>query len=247
MKKSKLLTVVLAVLLALAVLAGAIAVPVLCRPFYYAHIGPLGLCDWGLTEQEIRTAYGEMMDYCLGLRAEFSVGRLAFSASGAEHFADVRRLFLLDMGVLFASLAGLLAVGFVSRKKKLRPYRFAGRGAGFWAAVCLGGSFLLVGGLAALDFDAAFTLFHTLFFPGKTNWIFDWRTDPIILFLPQTFFANCALLILGLLLFWCGLLIALDFKMKPKKPPAPPAGGCAGCSGAAQSGCAGCTGCGPKA
>ena len=74
----------------------------------------------------------------------------------------------------------------------------------------LGVTFLVVGGLAALDFDRAFALFHALFFPGKTNWLFDWRTDPIILFMPEEFFRNCALLILILLLLWCGVLIAAD-------------------------------------
>ena len=69
---------------------------------------------------------------------------------------------------------------------------------------------LTVAALAALDFDRAFVVFHSIFFPGKDNWIFDWQTDPIILFLPQDFFRNCALLILALLLVWCGALIAAD-------------------------------------
>ena len=73
---------------------------------------------------------------------------------------------------------------------------------------------LLIGVLAALDFDRAFVLFHTVFFPGKTNWVFDWRTDPIILLLPQSFFRNCALLILGVLLLWCGALVALDLRTR---------------------------------
>ena len=40
LKQSRLLAVVTAVLTALAVLAGAVAVPLLCRPFYYAVINP---------------------------------------------------------------------------------------------------------------------------------------------------------------------------------------------------------------
>ena len=43
MKNSKLLAVLAALFTALAVLSGAVAVPLLCRPFYYAHIGPMGL------------------------------------------------------------------------------------------------------------------------------------------------------------------------------------------------------------
>lgn len=210
MKTSKLLSVVLSVLIALAVLTGSIAVPLLCRSFYYAHIGPMHLEDWGLTRGEIVTAYDEMMDFCLGKREDFSAGVLAFSQSGADHFADVRGLFLLDLRVLKISV---MALGFLlgwCLAGKVRPYRFRNRGPGFWAAVGLGVTFLAVGGLAALDFDRAFVVFHSIFFPGKDNWIFDWQTDPIILFLPQDFFRNCALLILALLLVWCACLIGAD-------------------------------------
>lgn len=210
MKTSKPLSVVLSVLLALVVLTGSIAVPLLCRPFYYAHIGPMGLEGWGLTEIEIKTAYDEMMDFCLGRRADFSAGALRFSPSGADHFADVRRLFLLDLRVLVCASAMLAAVLAACKIKKARPYRFLGRGPGAWAAAGLGVTFLTVGGLAALDFDRAFVIFHSLFFPGKDNWIFDWREDPIILFLPQDFFRNCAILILVLLLLWCAVLLAAD-------------------------------------
>ena len=210
MKTSKVLSVFLSVLIALVVLTGSIAVPLLCRSFYYAHIGPMGLEGWGLTREEIETAYDEMMDFCLGKRTDFSAGVLAFSPSGADHFADVRGLFLLDLWV-FAAAAVLLAAALVFCKvKQVRPCRLLDRGPGFWAAAGLGVSFLAVGGLAALDFDRAFVIFHSLFFPGKDNWIFDWSMDPIILFLPQDFFRNCALLILALLLLWCAVLIAGD-------------------------------------
>ena len=57
--------------------------------------------------------------------------------------------------------------------------------------------FAVVGGLAALDFNAAFKVFHAIFFPGKDNWLFNSRTDAIINAMPQDFFMNCAMLILG--------------------------------------------------
>ena len=211
MKTSKLLSVVLSVLTALLVLTGSIAVPLLCRSFYYAHIGPMRLEDYGLAREEIETAYDEMMEFCMGKREEFSAGVLPFSQSGANHFADVRKLFLLDQWVLAGSFAALLALCLLCRITKRTPYRFLGRGPGFWAPAGLGAGYLMIVGLAALEFDRAFVLFHRIFFPGKDNWIFDWRTDPIILFLPQDFFRNCALLILGLLLLWCAVLLGVDF------------------------------------
>lgn len=92
-KESKLLSLALALalVLALLVLSGSIAVPILCRSFYYAQIGPLGLEeDTGLNEEVIRQAYDEVLDYCTGKTETFSAGLLPFSDSGASHFADVR-------------------------------------------------------------------------------------------------------------------------------------------------------------
>ena len=43
MKTSKLLSLLLAAAAALILLTGSIAAPILCRPFYYAHIGPMEL------------------------------------------------------------------------------------------------------------------------------------------------------------------------------------------------------------
>ena len=200
---------------ALAVLTGSIAWVVLLRPFYYVQIGPLGVCQAsGLTAAQARAAYSDVMDYCLGLRPDFAAGVLPFSQEGASHFADVRVLFLLDIRLLAVSLAALLALYLLRRRKGMALCRFGGRGPGFWAACGLGGLFVIVGGLAALDFNRAFTVFHTIFFPGKDNWLFDPMTDPVILILPEEFFRSCALLILAGLLLACGALIAADLRRR---------------------------------
>ena len=240
MKSGKFLAVLMAIVTALLLVSASVAVPLLCRPFYYAHIEPMGLVEYsGLSEEQICRAYDEMMDYCLGLREDFAVGDLWFSASGASHFEDVRTLFILDLWVLGISAAVLIGLFFRCYRTETRPYCFRGHGPGFWAATGLGVSFLAVGGLAALDFDRAFVVFHALFFPGKDNWMFDWREDPIILLLPQDFFRNCAILILALLLVWCIILIAADIaanQIRRKRCQAAPVTGCGG-------NCSGCTGC----
>lgn len=211
MKSSNLLTVLLSVLTALTLLSGSIAAPILCRPFYYAHIGPLGLeKQTGLTMEEIRTAFNEMLDYCLGKSDKFSTGVLRWSENGKSHFTDVRELFLLDLRI-FAVSAILLAVTVgAAALLKRRPARLLRRGPCFWAGAGLGSVFLLLGGLAALDFDRAFVVFHSLFFPGKDNWLFDPAADQIINILPQTYFMDCAVLILGILMLGCAVLIAAD-------------------------------------
>ena len=56
-KQSKLLTVFLAIVIACLVLSASIAAPILCRPFYYAHIEAFELEEYlGLEEREIRRA-----------------------------------------------------------------------------------------------------------------------------------------------------------------------------------------------
>lgn len=244
MKPSKLLALFTGVFTALLVLTASIAAPLLCRPFYYAHIEALDLDGYtGLSVAQIKQAFDQVMDYCLGLRSDFAAGVLPFSQSGASHFADVRVLFLLDLWVAAISLAALVVLFVIGRKRKLTPAPLLGHGPGFWAAIGLGGLFLIVGGLAATNFDRAFVVFHSLFFPGKTNWLFDWRTDPIILLLPETFFRNCAILILALLIFWCVVLIAADLlaQCRRRKRTPPPAFPCSGCPGG--SDCSGCSGC----
>ena len=217
METSKPLCVLIAIFTALTLLTAAIAAPILCRPFYYAHIGPMDLeARTGLTREEIKTAFNEMLDYCLGAD-EFSTGVLRWSESGKAHFTDVRVLFLLDLRVLAAS-AGLLVVTLLfAWKTKRAPARPLSRGPAFWAGAGLGGMFLLVGTLAALDFDRAFVLFHTLFFPGKDNWLFDPAVDQIINILPQEFFRDCALLILALLALGCAALILWDPRHRGQK------------------------------
>ena len=130
MKTSKPLAIALAALTALALLTGAVAAPILCRPFYYAHIGPLRLAErTGYTEGEIKTAFDEMLDYCLG-GEEFSTGAMRWSESGKSHFTDVRRLFLLDLRAFAAALAALACLGLLAGGPA------SGRGPGWGACSC---------------------------------------------------------------------------------------------------------------
>jgi integral membrane protein (TIGR01906 family) len=215
--RKRLLSTLFALALVLFVLTAAIGLPIYIRPFYYAHIGPLGLEKYtGLTAQQLREAYNGILDYLTLPNRPFSCGILPFSPEGEAHFADCRVLFDLNRNVLLISgtvLAVLLALG-----KKFGPYRLGNRAAAWWAGLLALIAPLVIGGLAALDFDRAFVIFHKIFFPGKSNWLFDWRTDPIILALPQEFFRNCAILIgAGLITFSLSLLIffaARDRKAK---------------------------------
>lgn len=199
----------------LAVLTGSIGWVLLVRPFYYAQIGPLGLCAAsGLTAEQVRAAYGDVMDYCLGLRPDFAAGVLPFSAEGASHFADVRVLVILNMAVLAVTVAFLLGLHIDCKRRSEALPRLGGRTPGFWAACALGGVILVVAALAATNFGRVFTVFHSIFFPGKDNWLFDPATDPVIVLLPEEFFRNCAIAIAASLLGLCLVLVLTGRKQK---------------------------------
>ena len=186
----------------LLVLSASIALPILCRPFYYLHIALLRL--------------PEMLNFCL-FGTPFGTGALRWSQSGMSHFADCARLFRLDFLVLGGSAAVLLFCALL-RRRGLRPARPLGHGDGFWAGILLSAAVLIAAILAALDFDRAFVLFHHLFFPGKDNWLFDPATDPVILILPEAFFRSCAILILAAVLLCCAALIIADLCRRRRAP-----------------------------
>ena len=110
--------------------------------------------------------------------------------------------------------SAVLIVALIVYRRKRGLHRFLGRGPAFWGAAGIGGALCVVGALAAADFDRAFTVFHSVFFPGKDNWIFDQRTDPIIRLMPEEFFRNCAILILALLILAAAVIMLADLRKK---------------------------------
>ncbi len=215
MKQSKSLAIGLIICTALFILTASIAAPILIRPFYYMQIGPLDIMEsTGLSEGQIRQAYNEMMDFCIGRTDVFATGDLAWSEWGRSHFVDVKGLFSLDLWVMLITGALLTAWAIIKRKAQLRPKRLAGRSVGFWAGSGLLTTFVLIGGLGAIDFSKAFTIFHKIFFPGKDNWIFNPSQDEIIKILPEAFFRNCAILIIALIIGSCAVLIVKDVKRR---------------------------------
>lgn len=211
-QQSKSYTIALMIALMALTLSVAIAVPLLWRGFYYLHIDALGLPDkTGWTAEEIRYGFDEMMDYCV-FHSEFGTGVMKWSEEGKAHFADCEVLFRMEFTALALSLAAALLLW--SMRREYGAVSFGGRGPLFWAGSLLAGLFVVIGGLGALDFDRTFVIFHSLFFPGKSNWIFDWRVDEIILVLPQVVFRNYAILIVALLFLGCVGLMVLDKKVK---------------------------------
>ncbi len=200
MKTSKALSLLLSLAIAVFFFSASLAVPMLCRPYYYSQARSLNLPEQtGFDEETIFKAYDDVMDYLI-FNAEFSTGPLKWSESGKNHFEDCKRLFRLDFVLAAVSAAVIMTLVILKRREHASFYRFAGRSPAFWSALGLTIIFGIFGVWAAFDFNSLFTAFHKVFFPGKTNWIFDWRTDEIILILPEAFWARTGALVLGLCL-----------------------------------------------
>lgn len=202
-KGSKLLSALTSLLLAVALVTGAVAVPILWRGFYYGQIEALALpAQTGFSPEIIRGAFDGVMDY-LVKDTPFGTGALRWSEEGMAHFADCKVLFCLDFMALGVSVLLLLFIVLLCRRKKIRLGRPC-----LWAFVGLLAVLCALSVWAYVDFEGLFTAFHHLCFPGKTNWLFDPQMDQIILILPEAFWARAAALIAGLAL-GCGLLLSL--------------------------------------
>ncbi len=207
------ITIVKSILIGLLIISSSISLPILIRPFYYIHIKAMDLPSIsGFTAEQIKQSYDEVMDYCIGLKPEFSAGVFKYSESGASHFADVRILFKADLMCVLICIFLLVLIHFISKHYNLREYRYHNRGALFYGSAFTMLSFVSIGALASLNFDKAFTVFHNIFFNGKDNWVFSPKTDPIITVLPKQFFMNCAIFILLAILIECGICLVLDYK-----------------------------------
>ena len=209
----RVLSVLCAVSVFFLLLTVSIGLPIYIRPFYYAHIGAYELERVsGYSEAQIRQAYDEVLDYLTLPGKPFGTGEMPCSHEAEHHFADCRVLFELNAFLLVGS--GLILALLFALRKKWGPYRLGNHSAAWWAAVLSVTAPIMIGALAALDFDRAFVVFHSIFFPGKTNWLFDWHADQIIRVLPQAFFRNCAILIGGGLVTMAGGILIWEKRKK---------------------------------
>ena len=209
------LSVVFAISIVILTITVSIGLPIYVRPFYYAHVDALDMPeDWGLPREYIIEAYDEVLDFLTLEGREFGSGVLPFSEAGKGHFEDCKVLFDLNRDALIISLILVVAL-FVLHKLKLiklaKPFGFS---LSFFSGVGTLVLFAALGIIVAQDFSEAFRIFHTIFFPGKDNWMFDPYEDPIILFMPQEFFMNCAILICASILVISAALIVVGIIRK---------------------------------
>lgn len=190
-------TLFFGLIVTLFVLSLSISLPLFIRQFYYWHIDLYNIVEiTGVSKENLIFSFNELMDSLMFFKP-FSEGVFPFSEEGKSHFLDCQVLFVLDYVVLIISFVLLVIYLIALRKNKnliYRPFNMS------ISVIMLFIPLLLIGALgtyALIDLNGAYAFFHKIFFPGKSNWVFDVYKDPIIKALPQEFFINCGILILG--------------------------------------------------
>lgn len=185
----------LALILTLAIIGISVVGTLAFRPLYYHDMKVLGISEYtGLPEEEIRENYDALIDYNMAWKdGDLKFPTLPMSETGRIHFEEVKEIFdIFKYLAVFGSILGAVGIGFMAKKKEYRYLKMT--------AIVSCGLPVILGILVAMFWDKVFVIFHKLFFDND-YWIFDYRTDPIILLLPDEFFMHCALLIFGGVLF----------------------------------------------
>lgn len=110
-------------------------------------------------------------------------GQPVLNAAERSHMVDVRNV-LLPVAVLFVISVGLLAALVAANRQRAWVWRAIARGS---AAIVLVGIVVTVAVL--FFFDAAFLLFHLIFFP-QGNFSFDPRTERLPQLFPDQFWTE---------------------------------------------------------
>ena len=206
--KNKIFTIIFGIAVVFFILSFSIALPIYCRFFYYLHIDGLSLPEkTGFSYAQITSAYDEVLNYLTLPNMPFGTGVFAYTKSGAEHFADCKVLFDINLIALILSTLTIFLAIILVKLKKIRLCRPFNMSVAFISAVSIFLLFFVVGIFIMLDFSSAFTTFHHLFFPNKTNWVFDPNEMQIIRALPEQFFLNCAILIGCSIFIFCLIII----------------------------------------
>lgn len=144
----------------------------------------------GYSSAQLDDVTGSLLADLVLWRGSFDVrldGAPVLKQSEIEHMLDVRNVFA---GVFALVLGGVVVL--VSAIRGSAP----GARAGLWQAVAGGARGLaigiaVVGTFVVLAFDAAFEVFHRLFFSAG-SYSFDPRTDKLVQLFPEAFWSETA-------------------------------------------------------
>lgn len=190
MKKFKTTDILIGIIFTLFIISLGVIVTVNFRGLYYFDIDYLNIVNSsGLDKETIIKNYNTLIDY----NSPFFKGDLKFpdlssSLEGLQHFADVKNIFTTIYYI--AGMTLILCSIIIIYKKAKKDYSYLLVSS---IIVFLISAIFAIAGI--LNFDAAFVIFHKIFFQNDF-WLFDPATDPVIKLLPDTFFLHSLIFII---------------------------------------------------
>lgn len=159
------------------------------------------------TTDQLRTVTGQILEDLVIGPPDFDVtldGVAVLKEAEREHMRDVRGVFVGFFSA--AAMAGIVLVALFAAARHPDTRRR------LWHRLELTGYAATVGTLGLgvaglLLFDAAFRLFHEVFFPGG-NWQFDPQTDRLVQLFPESFWVESTIAVGGTIAI-LGLLLAV--------------------------------------
>lgn len=165
-------------------------------PFYERHLSALGVADDLQVDLPTLMGYVEALtDYLKGARPSPNMSTvvrgqesLLFGEREIHHLVDVRHLFALSTLIRNISLVTILIISALVTYTRIwrgviKVYAYTSSG-----IVLL---LLVLGVMAAIDFNRVFTIFHLLSFSNDL-WLLDPATENLIVMFPEPFFAAAA-------------------------------------------------------
>ena len=184
------------------VIAGIAVAPLLSPAWVGLEQDRAQATAWtGFTTEQVRTASDALLADLLVGPPDFDVeigGVAVLNERERDHLRDVRGIFA-GFALLVVASALILAVG----RRAIAPARWT-------AAVRIGATAAVVGVVvagvvAAVAFDAAFEVFHRLFFAGG-SYAFDPRTERLVQLFPNQFWMESTVAA-GAIMAGLGLLV----------------------------------------
>jgi len=176
------------------VILGATILPFTTPAYVRLEQDRAGVAIASYTPADLDRVADALLGDLLFWRGDFGVavaGSSVLSPREVGHMQDVRGVFAGFLALVVASLV-VLAVAF-------RRARDAEARAATWRAVASGARALaiglaVVGAFVILAFDAAFEVFHRLFFSAG-SYTFDPATDHLVQLFPQQFWSDTAVVV----------------------------------------------------
>ena len=207
-KTTSFISVAAAVFVAALVISASVTATLFDRAAYGRLQDKLDLPESiGIGEAELLENYNALIDYnSVFFRGPLSFPTFPMSEAGRIHFEEVKVIFSFFQVILIVSAALLALCGFFLIRRK----RFGFLAFGGILSLVIPAIVVLV--MAIAGWDRFFVIFHEAFF-SNDFWVFDARTDPVILILPDAFFLDCLVrIVIGIVISSVLLIICFNAK-----------------------------------